>query len=247
MAMRLNDPAKFCLVIPTFEGTPFLRRTLHYLKSIEFGGDVLLCDDSSGDHREFVSSAPESAPELSLEVHQYDHPTRFLDKLARSLERISAEYVLLCGQDDFVIPSGVEPLLEWLETSPDYVAARGRVARFRMKRSKTHEGALKLGIEFSRHAMLPYEQASAKDRVLSHIAAYTSTLYSIHRRRCLIESFCKTEAATKNVIFFQYLSSCITAKQGKIASTGDLFMARQAHGRSWAASLLGDNEHWRSS
>jgi len=60
-----------------------------------------------------------------------------------------------------------------------------------------------------------------------------------------VESFRITEAATKNVIFFQYLSSCISALKGKIWCTDKLFYVRQGHGDSWSARLKkGDYEHW---
>jgi hypothetical protein len=66
----------------------------------------------------------------------------------------------------------------------------------------------------------------------------------VHRRQRLIESFRRTQAATQNVIFMQYLSSCITAAQGRIACIDALFLARQAHAASWAARLIHDREHW---
>jgi glycosyltransferase domain-containing protein len=240
----IDDPKAFAVVIPTYEGTPFLRRTLEYLRHVSFMGEILIADDSSGGDREFALSSADRYPELSIQVHDHPHRTRFLDKLVRSLAKSDAKYVLLCGQDDFLVPDAVENLLRLLEERPDCSAARGKVARFRLARQTREDGSAKGKVEFSRHAMLAYEEGSAAERVLSHIRAYTSTLYSVHRREHLIESFRTTEASTKNVIFFQYLSSCITASLGKIAATDDLFMIRQAHARSWAASLVNDYEHW---
>jgi hypothetical protein len=46
------------------------------------------------------------------------------------------------------------------------------------------------------------------------------------------------------VVFTQYLSSCITAAQGRIECLDTLFLARQAHAASWAAQLMRDIEHW---
>jgi glycosyltransferase domain-containing protein len=240
----IDDPKAFAVVIPTYQGTPFLRRTLEYLRHASFLGEILIVDDSSGSDRAFASSSADRYPELAIQVHEYPHRTRFLDKLVWSLAKSEAKYVLLCGQDDFLVPDAVESLLRLLEARPDCAAARGKVARFRLAQQTRGDGSASVKVEFSRHAMLAYEEDAVEDRVLAHIRAYTSTLYSVHRREHLIESFRRTEAATKNVIFFQYLSSCITASLGRIAATDDLFMIRQAHGRSWAASLVNDYEHW---
>jgi hypothetical protein len=93
--------------------------------------------------------------------------------------------------------------------------------------------------------MRGYEQPDAVERMLAHIERYASTFYSIHRRDYLLESFRVTERATKNVIFFQYLSSSLAALQGKIWCSNQLFYVRQGHGDSWSGRLKnGDYEHW---
>jgi len=242
--MLIEDDSVFSLVIPTCEGTPFLRRCLDHLKSVEYRGHVLLADDSTGEHRTFVESCAARYPELWIDVHLYEHGTRFLDKLRVSMERIHAQFVMLCGQDDFVVPEGVERVVRTLAADPGLSCTRGRVARFRLLRKAGAAGANKVAIEFHHHPMRAYREARMVDRVLTHVRAYSSSLYSVHRRPYLIESFRRTEAATQNVIFMQYLSSCITAAQGRIECVDALFLARQAHAKSWAARLTRDYEHW---
>jgi glycosyltransferase domain-containing protein len=241
--MLIEDDNIFSLVIPTYQGTPFLRRCLDHLMSVRYLGHVVLADDSAGEHREFVESCASRYPELWIDFHPYEHGTRFLDKLCQSLDRIRARFVMLCGQDDFVLPGAVERVTRALDADAGLSCARGRVARFYIH-GKESEGANKVAVDFTRHPMRAYREASAVDRVLAHIRAYSSTLYSIHRRPQLMESFRRTEAATKNVIFMQYLSSCITAAQGRIECVDALFLARQAHAASWAAQLQHDSEHW---
>jgi glycosyltransferase domain-containing protein len=242
--MLIEDAAAFALIIPTYEGAPFLRRCLDHLRSLGHPGHVVLADDSSGAHREFVESCPARYPELTLEVHSYPHGTQFLDKLCQSLDRVRARFVMLCGQDDFVVPAALERLAATLDADAGLACARGRVARFRIHRKEGAGGGDRVGIEFLEHPMRAYRDAHAVDRVLAHLRSYSSTLYSVHRRAGLIESFRRTAAATRNVVFMQYLSSCITAAQGRIECVDTLFLARQAHAASWAAQLMGDSEHW---
>ena len=243
-AMLIEDDKAFSLIIPTYEGTPFLRRCLDHLKSVEYPGHIVLADDSSGAHREFVESCASRYPELWIDLHPYEHGTRFFDKLCRSLDRIGARFVMLCGQDDFVVPAALERLTGTLDADAGLACARGRVARFRIHRKAGATGEDRAGIEFLEHPMRAYREAHAVDRVLAHLRGYSSTLYSIHRRAQLIESFRRTEAATRNVVFMQYLSSCITAAQGRVECVDTLFLVRQAHAASWAARLMGDSEHW---
>jgi glycosyltransferase domain-containing protein len=176
-------------------------------------------------------------------VQLYEPGIGFLDKLARTLERLEARFVMLCGQDDYVVPEGVEKLLEALQADAGLSCIRGRVARFHL-RPLERDGAWAASVELNKHPMLAYEEPRPVDRVLAHLRAYTSTLYSVHRREALLESLRVTDAATRNVVFWQYLSSCLTAALGRVGCLDELFLARQIHGRSWSASLHGDSEHW---
>lgn len=241
--MLIDDADRFSLIVPTYEGTPFLRRCLDFLQASDFPGHIVLSDNSSGEHLDFVKSCPERYPGLWLDVHLFDASIRFLEKLAQTMERLDGRYVLLCGQDDFVLTENVEKILQVLEADDGLSCARGRVARFFIRRPGKEEAG-QPSIEVNSHPMLGYYEPDPESRVLMHLRMYASTLYSVHRRAQLIENFRVTEALTKNVIFFQYLSSSITVAQGRVACLDELYLARQIHLGSWAARLKDDYEHW---
>lgn len=241
--MLTEDARCFCLIIPTYDGTPFVRRLLDFLRAENYQGQVVLSDNSSGAHREFVEACPKRFPELWIEVHSYEAGIGFLDKLARTMERLEARHVMLCGQDDYLVPASVEKLLHLIEADPGLVCARGRVARFLLRPIEQQGVPYAAKIHLNKHPMLPYEDPEPVQRVLAHMRAYTSTLYSLHRRAQLLECFRATHAATRNVMFWQYLSSCITVALGRVACLDELFLARQIHERSWSATLQG-YEQW---
>ena len=242
--MNIHDAALFSLVIPTFEGTRFLRRLLDYLQQSAFAGSIVLADNSSGEHREYVAACPRRYPDLDLEVHLYPAEVRFLDKMVASLERIDSRFVMLHAHDDFMVPAAVDRCTSFLAAHPDYSVARGRVAMIALSRAEGPDGARVTG-SLVPHPMRAYEHDDPVERVLDHIGRYAAAFYSVHERRQLIESFRLTERSTKNVIFFQYLSSCISAFRGKIWCSDELFYVRQGHDDSWSGSLRrGDYEHW---
>src|SRR6185369_4479508 len=104
--MKIDDPTLFSVVIPTFEGTPFLERTLDYFRDLAFKGRIVLADNSSGEHRKFVAACAGKYPALKLEVLAYPETIRFLDKLTATLEKIDSQFVLLHAHDDFMVPQG---------------------------------------------------------------------------------------------------------------------------------------------
>ena len=242
--MKIHDPGLFSVVIPTFEGTPFLKRTLDYFRHVSFKGRVVLADNSSGDHRKFVAACSGDYPDLRLEVFAFAENIRFLDKMTATLEKIDTQFVLLHAHDDFMLPDGVEQCVDFLAGNPGYSVARGRIAMFALARNASEPSA-QVTVSLVPHPMRGYEQPDAVERLLAHIERYASTFYSVHRRASLLESFRLTERATQNVIFFQYLSSCIAALQGKIWCSDRLFYVRQGHTDSWSGRLKnGDYEHW---
>jgi glycosyltransferase domain-containing protein len=243
--MLIADEACFSLIVPTYEGTPFLRRLLDYLKAAEYPGHVVLSDNSSGAHRDFVAACPEQYPSLWLDVDAYEPGIGFLDKLVRSMQKLPARNVLLCAQDDFIVPDAVERLLTLLEADLALSCVRGHVARFRLA-TRNEDGAVRSSrVDLNKHPMLPYVDTDTSTRVFSYMRTYTSTLYSVHRRELLMESCALTDAATKSAVFFQYLQSCLTVAQGRVGMVEGLYLARQIHGESWSARMVeGDYEHW---
>jgi glycosyltransferase domain-containing protein len=242
--MKIHDPGAFSIVIPTFEGTPFLQRTLDYCRHLAFKGRIVLADNSSGKHRDFVAACSSAYPDLQFEIFTFPEHIRFLDKMAATLEKIDSKFVLLHAHDDFMLPQAVEECVGFLENNPAYSVARGRIAMFGLTRNGNAANG-EVAVSLVPHPMRSYEQPDAVERMLAHVERYASTFYSVHRREYLLESFRFTERATKNVIFFQYLSSSIAAAQGKIWCSNQLFYVRQGHGDSWSGRLKkGDYEHW---
>lgn len=241
--MKIHDSQTFSLIVPTFEGTRFLKRALDYFRFADFQGSIVLADNSSGEHRDFVASCAGQYPDLRIDVHLYPHGIRFLDKMVATLERTESRFVMLHAHDDFLVPEAAEQCVDFLDRNSGYSVARGRVAMFALTRAGD-ESSAGVSLVLGSHPMRAYEQANALDRVIDHIERFAPTFYSVHRREYLIEAFRLTEASTKNVIFFQYLSSCIAALQGKIWCSDELFYLRQAHDDSWSRSLLRDYEHW---
>jgi glycosyltransferase domain-containing protein len=239
--MLVNDPTAFSLLIPTFNGTPFLTRTLDYFSAVGFKGQIVLSDNSAPEPRAFVESCPRRYPGLAVKVFTYPEPTRFLAKLTHTLQSLSARCVMLHAHDDFLLPEAAEACVQLLEARPEYSAARGRATMFGLERDADRPPKLWI----IPHTMHAYEQSDPVERVIGHIELYSPAFYSVHRRMNLIECLACTEARTKNVVFFQYLSSAISALQGKIHCSDQLFYVRQKHSKSWSAELYrGDYEHW---
>jgi glycosyltransferase domain-containing protein len=61
----------------------------------------------------------------SVTYKKFDPDIFFEDKIARGVTDISTPYATLCGDDDFIIPTGVKECIKFLEQNPDYSCAQG--------------------------------------------------------------------------------------------------------------------------
>ena len=241
MSEHLEDSDVFSVVMPTYQGGRFYRRTFDYLRSIDYRGRLVVCDDSAGEHRVFIDACRSAYPELWIELFSYPHPTPFLDKLIDTLGRLDSRQVMLHAQDDFMIMEAVGACVDLLESRPDYTAARGRVAMLQLERNANGD----VDTYVIPHGMREYVEEDPTARLFSHLKEYASTFYSVHRRASLLTALGYTRERNDNVIFFQYLSSAMVALQGKIACIDDLFYCRQGHAGSWSATLRDHSyEHW---
>jgi glycosyltransferase domain-containing protein len=243
--MQIHNPAVFSVLVPTFNGTRYVRRMLDYFRQISFKGQIVLSDNSTGEHRAFVDGCEVSYPELNIVKFLFAENIRFLDKLVATLEKLDSQFVMLHAHDDFLIPASVEGCVGFLQEHTDYSVARGRVAMFALERAGAAEAA-PVSVALVPHPMRGYEHPDPFERVIAHVERFAPTFYSVHRRASLIESFRFTEEATKNVIFFQYLSSCLAVLAGRVWCSDELFYVRQGHADSWSGRLNNgrDHEHW---
>jgi glycosyltransferase domain-containing protein len=241
--MLVDDDRAFSLVIPNKDGQPFLKRTLDYLVSQQYSGRISICDSSEGIAREFVGQCQENYPDLWLEVTQYPAETSLLNKLCDTLRGIQSELVLLHANDDFMVPVEVSRCVEVMAKDSGLSAARGRIALFKFDAAENDN--LRFSVALYPYPMRAYLQTDPVTRALSMLEHYSATFYSVHRRHLLLENFAMTENTTKNVIFFQYLSSMLMALQGRIWCGDRLFYARQAHASSMSVQMRrSDYEHW---
>ena len=116
------------IVIPTYNRYKYLLRLLKYYNSYGFPARILILDASSDN--------PEKPDLLSMlgnnqvEYRRFPPDIRPEEKLAQGIQNISTRYAVICADDDFITPTGLEKSIDFLEGNKDYVVAHGRYITF---------------------------------------------------------------------------------------------------------------------
>lgn len=83
--------------------------------------------------KQLMSRSSEVFPALDIEYLAYpddDDFSRYYAKMYDALTRVQTPYVMLADNDDFLVASGIEKSLEFLDRNPDYVSCGGGIGGF---------------------------------------------------------------------------------------------------------------------
>lgn len=150
-----------------------------------------------------------------------------------------------------MFPAGAEACIEYLDAHPDYAVCKGRMAAFSV--AKPPPGVsdwAELGAETQARVVMHFGRTRAEDdlaaRLLNHVANFNPTLYAVHRREVFIEAYARAREITENVIFWQYLASCLTLARGKLRTLDQAYYLRLDNEAGWRSQLIArrDPSHW---
>jgi len=155
------------------------------------------------------------------------------------LRQAETPYVALCGDDDFLLPSGLQSCVEFLEAHPDYEVCHGDALLFAVEGDRPHGR-----IDW----IAPYNQQSCElenhqRRWRAHIGNYSTTAFSLHRTDTLrkayefvdavrspLSSIGPYEDPKKNRYEWgEYFTSLLPLVKGKMKKLDVLYMMRQCH------------------
>lgn len=132
------------VIIPTYNRTRELARQLFFLSGFRQRYRVLVLDGGSEQNQKI--NADVCAGYQNVEHHRYDASLHLGMRICDGLKMVATPYVLMCGDDDFFFPDGVDECVDFLEHHPEHAAAIGKVWSLRYYPNKpVVSGGLVLG------------------------------------------------------------------------------------------------------
>jgi glycosyltransferase domain-containing protein len=202
------------LLIPTHNRHAYLRRALAYYGPAAF--------------RTYVAdSTPEPYKQVEDENLTYFHlpGLSLTGKIAYALEQVQTPYIVMCADDDFLIPERILDCIQFLESRPDYVAACGNSICY--KKNSLASGKVVFAAMYTHR--LSYE-VSAKDpfeRIRQFFTPYRGGFYAVHRTAILRKAFENADTAIKNLFLNEYLTALYPLAMGAFAELPFLFHIRE--------------------
>jgi glycosyltransferase domain-containing protein len=212
------------MVVPTYQRrSALLARALRYYSEVRFPYPIVIADASEAAARE-QNSGLVAEFQTSLEIQHRTYPSDcdFFVKILDALDSVETEYVVLCGDDDFLVPEAAEACVRFLESNPDFVAADGQDIRLMVPDAEHRD----IEPECITRPRASIESDLPLVRLQQHFARYWSTFYAVHRRSVFAHSFQGASEHAANVLFSELMQSGLTVIQGKYKHLHTLYSVR---------------------
>ena len=233
----MDTPTTQCtIVIPIYNRPDCLERILAYYEKYIGERYSIIVADSSLDKNKKINKEIVSARQKQRILYIDTYPTEInpFHKIADAVNYVESKYCVICADDDFIIPNGIEKAIEFLERNTDFTTAHGAYISFFLKNSG------KAQPQFIWQPIYPYSSIvsdSAKERLIKHFADYCQTMYAVHRTEFLQMIYRELlESKVDPLLFGELLPDMLTLIYGKMKRLKVLYAARQAfstHGGNW--------------
>lgn len=231
-------PRDITLLIATKDRAEFIIRLLRYYRDVGFEGKITIGDSSAPEQTQAIQEEIDAVhKQLAVTCQVFPAELSVGQIIRRQLESVSSPYVVFLGDDDYLVPSGLEACVRFLGRSPTYHAAHGRGALFILKQNGAYGDFRGVG---------PYPQGkveaeAASERLSVYLGNYFMVLFSVHRTESFQRMY-RDVGLTPNLLFAnELLPCCLSVVLGRVKALEDCYLFRQGH---QARTFHGDVFDW---
>ena len=220
--------SELSVVVPTRNRPDHLRRLLAFYAARNFSHRILVLD-SSDNKSENTSLVSRNRQRLDLELFPFDKDTLLVDKNCDGLKEVKTPYVVFCADDDFIIPSGIDQCVTFLQRNPTYIAAQGECVHYYVSPSSLAVNNTAQICERRREPLDDLDYDDALHRLVSHVLDYRPTFYAVHRTRPFTDLFIRSWQVAPNILHQEILPSFKTVIAGKVKRLAIPYEFREEH------------------
>jgi glycosyltransferase domain-containing protein len=216
------------ILVPSINRQDYLLRLLRFYYEVHFEGEIII-GDASDNSLEAIYKAELTRLRLRLNVQYLHLKFASIQTAIRSMaEAARGKYCVFCGDDDLLLPSGLDACRAFLENNSDYKTVQGDSCLFVLRSSDGVVGRF----AYAQHYwnQLSLEENSSFRRLQEFSNNYWVPQFSLHRT----EDFVRVQKMVSRFSdnhFFELISNAIFIASGKSKFLPTPYLLRQAHDR----------------
>ena len=213
------------LMVPTMNRSDFIIRLLNYYYDHDFTGCILIGDSSGPEHVEKTRTEIDRLKDR-LNVRYIECPgLNTNDTFEKLVAMVETSYIAYLGDDDLLVPSGLELCIKFLEDHPDYSAANGEARAFKLPQSGAYGQMNIMGV----YPQPSIEDNTAAKRLLKHLEHYSVSIFSVHRTETWRIMWKDLNSVMDRSFGGEIIPCCLSVVLGKIKHLDCLYLLRQSH------------------
>jgi glycosyltransferase domain-containing protein len=222
---KLERQFRCTIIIPTHNRPKHLRRILSHYN--EYGNNyrIIVADSSSDQDKNSNKKYICTFSDLDI-LHLSNYPSEiyFYDKMADAASYTDGKYCVVCPDDDFVTPNGINSSIHFLDNNPDFTIAHGDYLCFWLQADGAGQ------FQFCSRPIYPHRSLTFDDawqRLEFHFSNYLPTQYAVHRTNLLNMAFSEAAKFTDDLQFGELLLSMLASIYGKMQHVVVPYAARE--------------------
>lgn len=125
---------KLTIVVPTYNRYDYLVRWLSYYQLKRFPCAIKILDSSAD--KTYSKQLEQLLTDPNVSCQKFDSSTFFVHKIVQGIKSVETPFSVLCADDDFLVPSGLEQCVEFLSNQSDFLSCQGRSILHQLKEDK---------------------------------------------------------------------------------------------------------------
>jgi len=224
------------ITIPTKNRPAFLLRQLRYYVDVGFEGCICIGDSSDPSIADSTETAIDGFREHLNIIYRKFPELGEAQTTHKLLELVQTPYAVWSGDDDFLVPNGLEICVLFLESNPEYNAVHGKGIALQLNSSMGDR------VTASRRYNQPIvEGRTASDRLLHWLDSGGDVHYSVHRIESRLRMYKYAPLMTEHVLAAAEMPCLMSVIQGAIKELDCLTLVRGIHEGRYAPPDHFDN------
>lgn len=230
------DLSKCTIVIPTYNRSQYLKRLLKYYSTHAPNTKIIVADSSIPVKKIANRKIIELISKLSINyIDTFSVETNVFYKIEKALTFVTTQYVVLCADDDFIIPKMIRKCVIFLDNKPDFIAVQGKVLTYCLDNDKISQSKINWGDSYPQYSII---NEYPIDRVHNQLSEYKiATMYAVHRTNVLLHAVKVSNLYSEDLRFGEILISLISLIKGKFASINGIYSVRETNLQSDSQTL----------
>jgi len=162
-------------------------------------------------------------PTIQCDYYTYNDfsVTKFYEKLKDLSKKVKTKYAVIMDNDDFILPTGAQRQIDFLNRNPKFVSSGGIVSGFEISKTQNNNRLFGQVVDFRRYYAHTYAETSEhyKDRTLAVLNVAEKRLvnyYKIFRTSVLSKILSElNQLKFKSLLLFEYYFSMRAESLGK--------------------------------